>query len=39
MIYYNWTKKEYGNTKLRELTEEELESLNYKLINEIEDDF
>ncbi|MGU8426587.1 hypothetical protein ACV3NY_15035 [Clostridium perfringens] len=37
MLYYNWAKKEYENTKLRELTEEELESLNHKLINEIED--
>ncbi|XZI27645.1 protein rep (plasmid) [Clostridium perfringens] len=37
MLYYNWTKKEYENTKLRELTEEEKESLNHKLKNEIED--
>ncbi|GAA0068311.1 hypothetical protein UT300002_30960 [Clostridium perfringens] len=35
MLYYNWTKKEYENTKLRELTEEEKESLNNKLIDEI----
>ena len=35
MLYYNWTKKEYKNIQLRELTEEEKESLNYKLINEI----
>ena len=39
MLYYNWAKKEYENTKLRELTDEEKESLNYKLIDEIEDDF
>ncbi|XZJ37354.1 protein rep (plasmid) [Clostridium perfringens] len=39
MIYYNWTKNEYENTKLREFTEEEKESLNYKLKNEIEDSF
>ncbi|MDH2337566.1 protein rep, partial [Clostridium perfringens] len=39
MLYYNWTKKEYENTKLRELTEEEKESLNHKLINEMEDSF
>ena len=39
MLYYNWAKKEYENTKLRELTEEELESLNYKLVDELEDDF
>ncbi len=32
-------KKEYENTKLRWLTEEELESLNHKLIDEIEDGF
>ncbi|WP_459077076.1 hypothetical protein [Clostridium perfringens] len=38
MLYYNWAKKEYENTKLRELTEE-LESLNYKLVDELEDDF
>ncbi|MFY8237541.1 protein rep, partial [Clostridium perfringens] len=37
MLYYNWTKKEYENTKLRELTEEEKKSLNHKLINEIEE--
>ena len=28
VLYYNWTKKEYENTKLRELTEEEKEILN-----------
>ncbi|MCI5747934.1 MAG: protein rep, partial [Clostridium perfringens] len=39
MLYYNWTKKEYENTKLRELTEEEKESLNNNLINEIGEDF
>ena len=39
MLYYNWVKNEYENTKLRELTEEELESLNNKFINEIEEDF
>ncbi len=39
MLYYNWTKKEYENTKLRELTEEEKESLNHNLINEIGEDF
>ena len=39
MLYYNWTKKEYENTKLRELTEEEKRSLNHKLINEIEEYF
>ncbi len=39
LYYYNWTKKEYENTKLRELTEEEKESLNHKLINEMEDSF
>ena len=38
MLYYNWANKEYENTKLRELTEE-LESLNYKLVDELEDDF
>lgn len=27
MLHYNWTKKEYENTKLRELTEEEKEVL------------
>ncbi|MGG5463374.1 protein rep [Clostridium sp. B9] len=35
MLYYNWTKKEYENTKLRELTEEEKESLNNDLIDKI----
>ncbi|GAA0068255.1 hypothetical protein UT300002_30390 [Clostridium perfringens] len=39
MLYYNCAKKEYENTKLIELTEEELESLNHKLINEVEYDF
>ncbi|MDM0534866.1 replication protein, partial [Clostridium perfringens] len=39
MIYYNWAKKEYENTKLRELNDEEKESLNNKLVDELEDDF
>lgn len=39
ILYYNWTKKQYENTKLRKLTEEEKDSLNQKLINEIEEDF
>ncbi len=38
MLYYNCAENEYENTKLRELTEE-LESLNYKLVDELEDDF
>lgn len=33
ILYYNWAKKEYENTKLRELTDEEKESLNNKLID------
>ena len=39
MLYYNWTKKQYENTKLRELTEEEKESLNCKLEQEIRVNF
>ncbi|XZH18521.1 protein rep (plasmid) [Clostridium perfringens] len=39
MIYYNWTKKVYENTKLRELTEEEKEKINYKLKNDMDDNF
>ena len=39
MLYYNCAENEYENTKLIELTQEELESLNHKLINEIECDF
>ena len=35
-LYYNWHKKEYKNTKIVELTEEEKEKINKKLINEIE---
>ena len=36
MLYYNWHKKEYENTKIRELTEEEKIKINKKLIDEIE---
>ena len=39
ILYYNCAENEYENTKLIELTQEELESLNHKLINEIECDF
>ena len=39
MIYYDWHKKNYEERKLRELTEEEKESLNHKLTNEIEEYF
>jgi len=35
-LYYNWYKKEYENTKIIELTEEEKQKINKKLINEIE---
>ena len=35
-LYYNWHKKEYENAKIIELTEEEKEKINKKLINEIE---
>lgn len=35
MFYYDWHKKHYEESKLRELTEEEKEKLNYKLIDEI----
>ena len=35
-LYYNWYKKEYKNTKCIELTEEEKQKINKKLINEIE---
>ncbi|WP_415336097.1 protein rep, partial [Clostridium perfringens] len=39
MVYYDWHKKQYEERKLRELTEEEKEKINYKLKNEIEDNF
>ena len=35
-LYYNWYKNEYGNTKIVELTEDEKEKINKKLIDEIE---
>jgi plasmid rolling circle replication initiator protein Rep len=38
MLYYNWHRKEYENTKIRELTEDEKEKINKKLIDEIEVD-
>lgn len=38
MLYYNWYKKEYENTNIRELTEEEKQKFNKNLINEIEID-
>ncbi|CAI3587498.1 Replication protein (modular protein) [Clostridium neonatale] len=38
MLYYNWHKKEYENTNIRELTEEEKQKFNKNLINEIEVD-
>ncbi|UZP05188.1 protein rep (plasmid) [Clostridium botulinum] len=38
MLYYNWHKKEYENTKIRELTEDEKMNINGKLIDEIEVD-
>ncbi|NFA18582.1 replication protein [Clostridium botulinum] len=38
MLYYNWHKKEYENTKIRELTEDERMNINGKLIDEIEVD-
>ncbi|MGG7203257.1 protein rep, partial [Clostridium butyricum] len=38
MLYYNWYKKEYENTNIRELTEEEKQKFNKSLINEIEVD-
>ena len=37
-LYYNWYKKEYENTKIVELTEEEKQKINKKLIDEIEVD-
>lgn len=35
-LYYNWYKKEYENTKIIDLTEEEKQKINKKLIDEIE---
>ena len=35
-LYYNWYKNQYEGTKIVELTEEEKEKINKKLINEIE---
>ena len=37
-IYYNWHKNEYLNSNIIELTEEEKEKINKKLIDEIEID-
>ena len=36
MLYYNWHKKEYENSKKRELTEEEKQMFNKNLIEEME---
>lgn len=36
MLYYNWHKKEYEESSLRELTIEEFEKINNKLISEME---
>lgn len=36
MLYYNFYKKEYENTNIRELTEEEKQKFNKNLIDEIE---
>lgn len=36
MIYYNWYKSEYENSRIRELTEDEKKQINGKLIEEIE---
>ena len=38
MVNYNWLKNKYDNTNIRELTEEEKQKFNKKLINEIEVD-
>jgi len=38
MIYYNWHKKEYEESNVRELTEEEKQSINGSLIDEMEID-
>ncbi|NFU61076.1 replication protein, partial [Clostridium botulinum] len=38
MLYYNWHKKEYENTKIRELTEDERMNINGKLIDEMDID-
>lgn len=35
-LYYNWFKKEYENTRVIELTEDEKKQINKKLIDEIE---
>lgn len=35
-LYYNWYKKEYENIRIVELTEEEKQKINQKLIEEIE---
>lgn len=36
MLYYNWHKKQYEESKVRELTEEEKKKLNKNLIDKIE---
>lgn len=38
MLYYNWHQREYENSKVRELTADEKDKLNKKLIDEIEVD-
>lgn len=38
IVYYNWCKKHYEKTRMRELTEDEKEELNQDLINELEVD-
>ena len=35
-LYFNWFKKEYENTRVIELTEDEKKKINKKLIDEIE---
>lgn len=38
IVYFNWCKKHYEKTRMRELTEDEKEELNQDLIDEIEID-
>ncbi|VDG72512.1 Uncharacterised protein [Clostridium carnis] len=38
MLNYNWLKNKYDNSNIRELTEEEKQKFNKKLIDEIEVD-
>ncbi|MCF2687382.1 replication protein, partial [Clostridium perfringens] len=36
MLYYNWHKNNYENSRIRDLTEEEKNKINKQLINDLD---